>query len=380
MIYLDNAGTMPPPKEAGSEFKEFNGLSDNFFNPSATYRGGILVKNRIDAVRNDLAGALRVPAEAVFFTSGATEANNWIFSGAVKNKKYGVVISAGEHASVYEPAMYLKNAGFDVRVAALTGQGTVDRADFLSKLDENTGLISLIHVSNETGAVNDLAALSGLARAICPKAVFHADGVQALGKLPLDLSASGLDAYSFSGHKVGAFKGIGGLYVKPGVSIRPFMLGGGQESGMRSGTENVPGILSFGRAFAAFSRQAAENASEIRGNFAYLVDRLSAIEGVSVAGDPANNAGYILTLLIAGVRAEVLQTLLYDKGVAVGRGAACSSKKPGNRILEAMGHGKKEIEGALRLSLSPFTKREALKRAATAIEESILTMRGYRIG
>lgn len=231
MIYLDNAATTSVCKSAIDETVKI--YSELFYNPSATYRGGVECKKIISDSRQTIAGVLNCDANKIYFTSCASESNNWVFSSVIKNQKQNVVVSAGEHASVYECAKKFKSKGFDVRFAPLLKTGQVDESALLDLIDENTVLVSVVHVSNETGVVNDIASICAKVKEKNSKTLFHSDGVQAFLKISTDLEELGVDFYSISGHKVGAPKGVGLLFAKK--NILPFIVGGGQESGLRSG-------------------------------------------------------------------------------------------------------------------------------------------------
>lgn len=377
MIYLDNASTTPVWDKAIRVTEQIYGC--DFFNPSSTYRGGIEAKNKINEARAIVAKRLNCKAGEVYFTSCATESNNWAITCAIGNGKGNIVVSGGEHACVYECAKNLKNKGCDVRFTRLLPNGTVDVEHLFSLIDNETRLVSVIHASNETGAVNDIATLTKLVKSKNPNVIFHSDGVQAYLKIDNDVRALGVDLYSISGHKVGAPKGVGALYVSPRAKLRPLIFGGGQETGMRSGTENVAGIVSLGVATEEYSaRFDRQRILALREKLKELLKR--SIEGVIFLGEGAETNGTILAVSVPNTRAEIIQSMCADEGVIIGRGSACSSRHGGNRVLETAGLNKCTIDGAIRLSMSPLTTEEEITEAAQTIARCAEKLRGRRVG
>lgn len=370
MIYLDNAATMPPI----SGF-DYTRTMREYFNPSASY--GADSRKCIQDCRAVIAAHLGASVDEIFFTSCATESNNWVVRHFSNKKNGNIVVSSGEHASIYEPLKRNFDNGYDVRFARLLPSGAVDQDHLLSLVDQNTVLVSCIHVSNETGTINNLSEISKKVKKVNAHAVFHSDGVQAFYKTETRVRVTGVDLYSFSGHKIGAFKGIGGLYVKKPLKLMPLLFGGEQESGLRAGTENLPGILSL---YSALTQQSDLAAIErVKSQADTLRKKILNIGGVALAGDEMLNSGFIQMFLFDGVNAESLQTVLFEKGVAVGRGSACNSKKKRNRVLEAMGYAATKTDGAIRLSLSFDTPDEDIAEAVRIIEMCVTAIREGRI-
>lgn len=376
MIYLDNAATTRVYDEALEIMADI--YSKEYFNPSSTYKQGLSVKKMINDSRIVLSGVFNCAPAEIYFTSCATEANNWILNSGFKNKKGNIVVSGGEHACVYECAKNLKNKGFDVRFTKLLPNGAVDIDDLVQKVDINTCLVSVIHASNETGVINDLALISKKIKAINPKIIFHSDGVQAFLKTNNDLKSLGVDAYSISGHKIGAPKGVGAVYISSKIKLQPFIYGGGQESGLRSGTENVAGICALAKAVTIFSKNAKENTvSKLR---EIAVNKILSINDVVILGNETNHTDYILTFYALGTKAEILQTMCADDGVLIGRGSACSSRHGGNRVLGEIGLNQKQIDGALRISFSPSNNDEEVANAMDIVIKNINKLREHKIG
>ena len=354
MIYLDNAATTRVFECAVSAAEQ--AMRDDFFNPNVTYKSEKKKKNAVEQARARIADIVGAQPRELYFTSCATESNNWVFECGRKNKKGNVVITAGEHASVYEPAMRLKSRGTDVRVVRLARGGIVDTDAFAAAVDENTALVSVIHVSNETGAVNPVKELVKITR----------ERIDDLG----------VDFYSASAHKLGGPKGIGLLYMRNGVNIAPMLCGGGQENGLRSGTQNTPYIAAFASAVERFAEiDDRKKTAELRNT----LSRIFVSEGCKIIA-PDNNSGYILCVYVPDVRAEILQNLACDKGVIVGKGAACSGSKRGNRVLSEMGLNTAESERCLRISLSADTDAEQAVQAAELITECAKAIRSGHLG
>ncbi len=374
MIYLDNAATTKVFDCAIDA--AIQSMRENYFNPNATYCGGVAVKRNIESHREAIAREIGAVGGRLYFTSGATEANNWAINFGRKNKKGNIVITAGEHSSVYEPAMRLKNGGTDVRIAKLSSDGTVDVNDIMRLVDIETALVSVIHTNNETGVVNPIAKITADIKSIAPRAFIHSDGVQAVLKTGDTIDGLGVDFYTVGGHKLGAPKGIGLLYVRNGVNISPMLAGGGQEYAMRSGTQNTPYIAAFAAAVQEFNRIA--NRNEILSLREKLV-KIFEDNGCGIIGS-GENSGYILCVHIPEVKAEILQNLAYDNGVVIGKGAACSGNKRGNRVLEAMGLSRTVAEQCIRISLcAGISDREAVE-AAHIIVECANSIRSNHIG
>ncbi len=363
MIYLDNAATTEPNAEALARAVRF--AAEHYQNPSALYGGGLAVQSALKEAREKLlflaAGGAGGEFELIF-TSGGTEADNQaIFCGG---RRGNVVTTAGEHAAVYRSATELRNRGVEPRFAPLKKDGSVDGAALLSLVDEKTSLVSVVHVNNETGAVNDILSLAREVKRKNPRCLFHSDGVQAFGKIPFALGRE-IDLYSVSAHKIGGLKGTGALIKRKSLALAPYLYGGGQEGNLRSGTENVPGILAFAYAAEDRFRDLGGAAARLENCREAL---FSALDGALFTRiSPEDGSPYILTVAARGLRGEVLQRMLEERGVIVGTGSACSSKKPHSRVIEACGYGNDISDGVLRVSFSPATTEEEAAAAARAM-------------
>lgn len=364
MIYLDNAATTKPNKNAVERANIY--LTERYFNPSALYSGGFAVAEDVKTARRNILSRIADPlVYDLTFTSCGTEADNQAIFCC--GKRGNVVATAGEHAAVFESCKQLKNRGIEVRFAPFSEDGSVDREALLSLVDENTSLVSVIHVNNETGAVNDIAKIADAVKAKNAKTVFHSDGVQAFGKIPFRLTKN-VDCYSISAHKIGGLKGTGALIRKKSLALSPYLYGGGQEGGKRSGTENVFGIMAFSYAcdekFASLKAD-GERLCGYREKLACLLDGGLFRRISSQKGTP-----YILSVSAVGLRGEVLQRMLSDRGVVVGTGSACSSKHRFSRVLGEWGWEEKVLDGVLRISFSPETTEEEIERAALVLNDT----------
>lgn len=365
MIYFDNAATTRVTPEAAQTV--FKYLTEKYYNPSAMYHEALDVKNDLENARSVILN--RIGGEGkLYFTSGGTESDNLAFFGTKKKRNSRVIISAVEHAAVYQSAMSLKQAGFDVCVAPVDGSGKIDVEAFSELLNADTSFVSVIHVSNETGAVNDIGELARLTKRVAPRALFHSDGVQAGGKIKIDLKSIPVDLYSLSAHKIGAPKGTGALYAAKGVHLNPIIVGGGQEDGVRSSTENTAGIMAFATAFAAAVPLIEKSAERLRAIAAYLRKRLGAFDDVMVIS-PEDGSPYILSFASASVRGEVIEHALEREGVLVGTGSACSSNKSTRRIPEALNLQGKYASGMVRLSFSRFSSMAEAEEFADKFEK-----------
>lgn len=376
MIYLDNSATTRVLPDAARIAERY--MTENFFNPSSAYMPAVNVERDIENAREYLARTMGVNAEEIIFTSGGTEGNNMAIFGALGalRGRGRVVTSAVEHPSVYEPIMSLKNKGYTVAVAPVDTTGRLDIDRFRAALGEDTVLVSVMHVNNESGAVNDIETISAVIKERCPSAVFHVDGVQGFLKMPF--SKLKCDLYTISGHKFHAPKGVGALYASGRIRFAGGQQGGGQERGLRSGTLNAPGIMAMNSAVEFYR---ADNARIIDGMYACkkrLAGNLRRIEDVLINGpSPMDGAPHILNASFMGVKGEVLLHSLEERGIFVSTGSACSSNKKHNRILTAMNISGERKDGAIRFSLSPFNTLEEMDIAAEEINIIVAQLRRY---
>lgn len=366
MIFLDNASTTKLSEIAKNEIEK---SQDLFYNPSASYSAGLEIKNRITDAKKAICSALGVSYnDNLIITGSATEANNLAIFGSIKKTQDQLIFSIGEHPSVYNCAQELKSRGYNVKYLSLTKTGEIDIEELKELLKEPTAFVSIMHISNETGVINDIAKIAKIIKQKQPEAIFHCDGVQAFGKMPLNVVNLGVDSYTISAHKIHGPKGIGALYTRNMKKIKPLIFGGGQEFGIRSGTENTLYILTFGE--IAKNLNIDENYEKVSILNKYVRDyfqELKIKENLAISLNSSENASpYILSYSFEGVRGETLVHILEGNGVIVGTGSACSSKKGTlNRTLDAIGKNKVQNNGAIRIS---FSSENTLCEVETACE------------
>ena len=344
MIYFDNAATTKPSSSALDRAKVFN--EDIFFNPSALYAGGLMCAKEIKNAKDSVLKNLGAVNHEVIFTSCGTESDNTAIFGSVRRGTF--VTDEGEHSAVYKSFSELKNRGNNVCFIPLKKYGAVDENILYNYVENNkTDFVSIVHVNNETGAINDINSIAARLKKINPALIFHADGVQAYGKIPYRISAD-IDLYSISSHKINGLKGTGALIRKKNVSISPIIIGGGQENDKRSGTENVFGIKVFEYAGEEHYNKLNENfvkAEQVKNAIINLLDKdiFHIISG-------ENSSPYILSVSAKGLRGEVIMHSLEEYGIIVGNGSACSSKNRYSRVIQACGYKKDVLDGVIRLS------------------------------
>ena len=379
MIYFDNSATTQTLNEAAGRAYYF--MTQQYFNPAAAYSEAYAVEKQVTDARAFAGSLLGCAKEEIIYTSGGTESNNTAVFGSLLSMRgmKRIVTTEIEHPSVYETILTAaKRFQMEVVFAPLCPDGTVNIDRLSDVLNDETGLVSIMHVNNELGSVNDLHAIARKVRAIAPNAVLHSDGVQAFmklqpGKLPVDL-------YSVSAHKLHAPKGVGFLYVRSGLHFSGGLIGGGQERNLRSGTTNVPGILGFDTALRFYSGNLSARHMQMRRVKSKLYQCLSSLPDVVLNG-PSIDAGapHILNLSFLGVRGEVLLHALEQSGVIVSTGSACSAKKQGkNRVLSAIGITGQRQESAIRFSFCPFNTEQEAETAADIISDRLQVLRRYR--
>ncbi|MBQ3803533.1 MAG: cysteine desulfurase [Oscillospiraceae bacterium] len=368
MHYLDNSATTQVCPEAAQAALE--AMTVTFGNPSSTHTAGREAKKLLDRSRASVAKALGCRPEELIFTSCGSESDNWaLLSGADAMRRKGkhVISSAAEHDAIRRALDLLEAQGYEITRLKPDRSGAVPVSDVAAALREDTVLISLMLVNNETGAVSDIPGVASLLKRTGSQALLHTDAVQAFLKIPFTPASLGADLISVSGHKVHAPKGVGALYVRKGLRLKPMIVGGGQEEGRRAGTEATAQIAAFAAACDAAYSHLRENAEKMRLQREELVRRLQAdIPELTVIG---GGAPHILSVSLPGWRSEVLMNFLEAREVFVSKSSAC--KKGGrSHVLEAMGLDAKTIDGALRIGLSRFTAQEDLDALCMGLREA----------
>lgn len=372
IIYLDNSSTTKPCDKAIEYMTTC--LKENWGNPSSLHLLGMNAENTVTSARECVAKSISANPNEIIFTSGGTEANNTAVMSALfrKNRGNRVITTAIEHHSVLECFKKLENCGFEVIYLKPNRDGVISLEELENSLNSNTVLVSMMMVNNEVGSVEPIEQAVKLTKAKAPNAFFHCDAVQGYGKLPINVKKLGVDMLTASGHKVHAPKGIGFLYLNSKTHIPPFIVGGGQEKGMRSGTESVPLIASLQGAVEDFPN--LETALKTtRSLFLYAKKRLGELPQVTFnSGD--NGLPYVLNISVNGYRSETLLHFLEMKDIYVSSGSACS-KGNTSYVLKEMGVNPKSIDSALRLSFSKHTTEKEIDVLYHALKEATEKLR-----
>lgn len=371
MIYLDNSATTKPCPEAVDAM--VNALTTGWANPSALYSFGIEGAKALRTARAQTAAAMGAQPDRVFFTSGGTEADNWaVFSTAKRfgKKNRHIITTAIEHHAIEHPMKELEAQGYEVTYLAPDALGRITLDALKQALRPDTFLVSIMMVNNETGAVMPIAQMAKLVHRVCPDAVFHTDAVQGFLKVPFQAKTLGADLISVSSHKIHGPKGAGALYISPRLrSLPPYLYGGGQESGLRSGTEAMPAIMGFAAACAAGTKTLSQDIAHEAALRDHLIQRVSAMEGVQING--AHDAPHILSLSVPGVPTQNTLNLLQEDGICVSAGSACA-KGHRSHVLTAMNVRPEVIDGAFRVSLCRYNTQQEIDLLADALERRVL--------
>ncbi len=373
LVYLDNAATTRPCEAAAAAVAD--ALTTCWGNPSSIHDLGLAAMHRVKAARASVARALGAEPERVFFTSGGTEADNWaIFSAAQRLGKQGrhIVTTAIEHHAVLNPFHKLAQQGFEVSYLPPDEQGRITAAELEAVLRPDTILVSVMLVNNEVGTILPVQEMARVVRRRSPKALLHCDAVQGFLKVPFSARTLGADMISVSAHKIHGPKGVGALYIRPGLPLPPLLLGGGQESGMRSGTEPVPLICGFGAACEAVRPTWREDAARMAALRDQAREKLSGIPGIQFLG--AAEAPQILCVSLPGVRSQGLINCLQSEDVYVSAGSACS-RGHRSHVLEVMGLPPEVIDGSARVSLSRETSESDIDALAAAMARAAQKLR-----
>ena len=371
MIYLDNSATTKPCPQAVEAMT--NALTEDWANPSALYSFGIDTGRKLREARTALAKAMGAEPDRVFFTSGGTEADNWAIFGTVKRMgKRGkhIITTAIEHHAVLNCMADLEARGFEVTYLQPDHLGNISLADLRDALRKDTILVSVMMVNNEAGSVMPIEKMVKLTHRMAPDAIFHTDAVQGFLKVPFAAKTLGADLISVSSHKIHGPKGSGALYISPRLKSFPaMMLGGGQEAGMRSGTEGIPAIFGFAAAATAGAATLKEDISKEKALIAELVDKLSGIPNIVING--SHEAPHILSLSVPGVPTQNTINILQDAGICVSAGSACA-KGHRSHVMEAMKIPPEVIDGSFRVSICRDTTKEELDKLVEVLRRNIV--------
>ena len=385
-VYLDNAATTPVSENVARIVVDT--MTREYGNPSSKHLKGVGAEMLVREARERIAATLHASPDEIFFTSGGTESNNWALIGAAQaNRRAGnhIITTSVEHAAVLQPLRFLEEAGFSVTYLPVDAHGRICIADLKAAMREDTILVSVMYVNNEIGTVEPVAeagaAVREWNRVHHREVLFHVDAIQAYGKFRIAPAKLGIDLMSVSGHKIHGPKGSGFLYIRKKAKIRPLILGGGQQQGMRSGTDNVPGAAGLGEAAKEAYEGFDQKVEGMRSCRRRLMEGLKEIEGTYLVTeeDESVSAPHIVSCAFQGVRSEVLLHALEEKGVYVSSGSACSSnrKSPVSSVIQEI-HLKKELrESVIRFSFSDRTTTEEIDYALAALRELLPVLRRY---
>ncbi len=378
--YLDNSATTRCYKEVAEIVAKT--MTEDFGNPSAMHLKGVEAENYVKEAAKAIAKTLKVQDKEIYFTSGGTESDNWALIGtALANHRQGkhMITTPFEHSAVSAPLAWLQEQGFEITVIPVDEEGNLDLKKLEEAIREDTILVSTMFVNNEMGAVVPVEEIGRIVHEKNPRTLYHVDAIQAYGKYKIFPKKMGIDLLAVSGHKIHGPKGVGFLYINEKAKVQPFILGGGQQKGMRSGTDNVPGIAGLGTAAKMIYQNLDENVEHMRELKLYFAKELETLEQVEINGPkPEQGAPHILNVSFLGVRSEVLLHSLEEMGIYVSAGSACSShKRAGSSSLGALRLTPERKESAIRFSFCETTTKEEIDYTLEALKKLLPMLRRY---
>ncbi|MBU5454805.1 cysteine desulfurase family protein [Caproiciproducens sp. MSJ-32] len=375
-IYLDNSATTKPYKEV---IEEITGAMEEYYgNPSSLHKIGLMAEKKLNEAREFLAKTINASKDEIYFTSGGSESNNLIIKGLVKPGHH-VITTVFEHHSVLMTYNDLEREGVKVTYLKVDKNGRISLDELKNSISKDTVLVSIMHVNNEMGAIQDIEAIGKIIKENSSRAKFHVDAVQSYGKLDIDVKKMNIDLLTASSHKIHGPKGIGFSYIKKGIIPKSLISGGSQEGGFRGGTQNVPGIIGFKKAAEITFGCREENYNHAAELKKYMIERLKEIDNIRINSPIGENfSPYILNVSFIGVRAEVLLHLLEDNNIYVATGSACTSKTSavkGSYVIKSLGLTKEEVESAIRFSFSKFNTKEEIDKVIEILKSSLKFLR-----
>lgn len=381
-VYLDNAATTRAFDSVKNIMNKT--LSMDYGNPSSMHKKGIDAEKYIREARDIIAKSLKADSKEIIFTSGGTESNNMALIGtAYANKRIGnhIITTRIEHPSIHNPLIFLEENGFRVTYIPVDENGNICMDELLKAVCDDTILVSVMYVNNEIGSVQNMKEISKCIKEKNPKVLLHVDAIQAFGKFNIYPKREGIDLLSVSGHKIHGPKGSGCLYVRNKVKIKPILFGGGQQKGMRSGTENVPAIAGLGQAVLDIYKDHEQRKEALYQLKEAFIKEISRMEGITLngIGDSLKaSAPHIVSVSFEGIRSEVLLHALEDKGIYVSSGSACATNHPQlSGTLKAIGVRKDLLDSTIRFSFSVFTTMEEIKYTISMLKELVPVLRKY---
>ena len=379
-VYLDNSATTRVLPEVAELMNKI--MTEDYGNPSSMHFKGMQAENYVKHAKEQIAKVLKVNEKEILFTSGGTESDNMALIGcAMANKRAGMhlITTKIEHPAILQTMKYLEQQGFEVTYLPVDEYGRVRPEELQRSMRRDTILVSVMYINNEIGAVQPIAELGALIKRMNPRTLFHVDAVQGFGKYRIWPKRMNIDLMSVSGHKIHGPKGVGFLYIGEKVKIHPIIWGGGQQKGMRSGTENVPGVAGIGLATERIYEHLDEDVERLYDIREAFINGLSGLDQVVVNGLPGREtAPHIVSVSIWGVRSEVLLHALEDRGICVSAGSACASNHPQtSETLKAIGVERDLLDSTIRFSFSIFTTMEEIEYTLQALYDIIPVLRKY---
>lgn len=384
-VYLDNSATTKVFPEVAELMTKI--MCEDYGNPSSLHMKGVQAEQHVRYARQTFARILKCSEKEIFFTSGGTESDNMALVGsALANQRKGkhLITTQIEHPAILQTMHYLEDKGFEVTYLPVDECGIISLDDLEAAMRPTTILVSIMHTNNEIGSRQPVGEAGALIKRMNPSALFHVDAVQGFGKSRIIPKRMNIDLLSISGHKIHGPKGVGVLYAGEKVKIQPIVFGGGQQQNLRSGTENVPGIVGIAKAAELLYKHFDDDDIRLHGLKRRFIEGIRKIEGTTINGlmhdDPygMNSAPHVVSVSFAGIRSEVLLHALEDDGIYVSAGSACSARKPQpSATLKAIGVEKRLLESTIRFSLSVFTTEEEIDYTLKALNEKIPILRKY---
>jgi cysteine desulfurase len=376
-IYLDNSATTMPYEEV---IEAVSSTMRNYYgNPSSAHSLGFKAEQKLREVRLNIAKSINASSEEIIFTSGGSEGNNFLVKGFAKPSSH-IITTKIEHASIANTFKSLEECGVKVTYIDVDESGRVDINQLITSITKDTQIVSIMHVNSEVGVIQDIELIGKLIKEKSSRAKFHVDAVQSYGKLPIDVEKCNIDLLSTSAHKLHGPRGIGFAYIRKGLMPISLISGGGQERSLRSGTENLAGIVGFGTAVEIMCKNQNENFNRVLELKKYFIEKLSKIENAIINSKlQPYFTPYILSVSFKGVRGEVLLHSLEDKGIYVSTGSACSSKNPKNsEVLKALGRNIEEQSGTIRFSFSECNTKDEIDYAVAELTKALTFLRKLR--
>lgn len=374
-IYFDNSATTKPYNEVidivCKSMKEYYG------NPSSLHKLGIKCEKRLNEAREYFAYTINANKDEIYFTSGGSEGNNLVLKGVLKPGHH-FITTTFEHQSIINTCKELEKNGVKITYLEVDKDGKISLEDLDEAITKETALISIMYVNNEVGTIQDIEAIGRVIKERSSRAKFHVDGVQAYGKLPVNVKKMNVDFFTAAGHKIHGPKGTGFVYIKKGLAINSLISGGSQEKGFRAGTENLPSIIGFQKAAELTFEVMEKNYNKVYELKKYMIDQLNSFQDIRINSPLDGFSPYVLNVSFKGTRAEVLLHLLEESGVYVSTGSACSSKSSasaGSYVIKALGLDKKEVESAIRFSFSSENLKEEVDKAIEVLNTSLMFLR-----